>query len=109
MYVIEAYLFPPMKNLLPPSSYCTFFHSFNITNFPFCSNSHHLLQSMANLRSKTIQDLLPKSKKDEKNNGKKKKNSSEASKMKIKIEEPVLSSPSGRPMRAKAGKNKLFE
>ena len=67
---------------------------------------------MSNLRTLTIDDLLPKKKNEEKNNGKKKKkknSSSHSSKMKIKVEEPVLSSPSGRPMRSKAGKNKLFE
>jgi hypothetical protein len=74
------------------------------------------LQSMSSLRSKTIEDFLPKDEKSNGNGNKKlsaaklrKKNSAEASRMKIKIEEPVLSSPSGRPMRAKAGKNKLFE
>lgn len=89
---------------------------FYILSLTCCTIFNLPLQSMSNLRSKTIEDFLPK---DEKNNGNgnrklsaaklRKKNSAEASKMKIKIEEPVLSSPSGRPMRAKAGKNKLFE
>ena len=66
---------------------------------------------MSNLRSKTIEDLLPKTRNEDIKTGKKKKkkNSAEASKTKIKTEEPVLSSPSGRPMRATAGKNKFFE